>query len=99
MAAASNRLGSLVDQYPLFSGAAQALWEEADSFERMGPRFRKNAGETYQKLVKDYPLSSYAEQAKKKLKGLEMDIPDADPAADNRKLAPESPRQPMTTAL
>jgi outer membrane protein assembly factor BamD len=81
LAAASNRLGALVDQYPLYSGADLALWEEADAFERMGPRFRKNAGETYQKLVKEYPLSSYADQAKKKLKGLEMEVPEADPAA------------------
>src|SRR5271155_3042965 len=39
-AAAANRLGALVDQYPLYSHADQALWLEADSYGRMGPRFR-----------------------------------------------------------
>src|SRR5229473_8349273 len=81
LAAASNRLGSLVDQYPLYSKADEALWMEGDSFMRMGPRFRPQAGGAYQRLVKDYPLSSYADQARKKLKELEMEIPAPDPTA------------------
>jgi len=81
LAAAANRLGSLVDQYPLYSKADEALWMEGDSFVRMGPRFKPKGGEAYQKLVKEYPLSSYAEQAKKKLKDMEMEIPAADPNA------------------
>src|SRR5258708_2467301 len=81
LAAASNRLGSLVDQYPLYSKADEALWMEGDSFMRMGPRFRPQAGGAYQRLVKDYPLSSYADQAKKKLKELEMEVPGPDPTA------------------
>jgi outer membrane protein assembly factor BamD len=81
LAAAANRLGSLVDQYPLYSKADEALWLEGDSFVRMGPRFKPKGGEAYQKLVKEYPLSSYTEQAKKKLREMEMEIPAADPAA------------------
>ena len=80
-AAASNRLGGLVDQYPLYSRADEALWEEADSYDHMGARFRQKTGETLSKLVRDYPLSPYADQAKKKLTAMELPVPDADPAA------------------
>ena len=80
-AAAANRLGALVDQYPLYSRADEALWLEADAFGRMGPRFRTNTGEAYAKLVRDYPLSPYAAQARKKLESMELEVPQADPAA------------------
>jgi outer membrane protein assembly factor BamD len=79
--AAANRLTRLVDQYPLYSRADEALWELGDSYSRMGNRFRKQSGDAYTRLVRDYPLSAYNEQAKKKLQELEMPIPQADPAA------------------
>jgi len=77
-AGAANRLGSLVDQYPLFSRADFALWEEADSYRKMGKQQREKEGEALQKIVRDYPLSPYVEPAKKRLKELEMAIPEAD---------------------
>jgi outer membrane protein assembly factor BamD len=80
-AAAANRLNGLVEQYPLYSRAAEALWEEGDSYTRMGPRFRAKAGESYTKIVHDYPLSTFAELAKKKLQEMELPVPEADPAA------------------
>jgi outer membrane protein assembly factor BamD len=83
-ASAANRLGGAVDQYPLYSRADEALWLEGDSYTRLGPRFRQQAGDTYARLVRDYPLSDYAEQAKSRLKTLEMPIPAADPAAEAR---------------
>ncbi len=79
--AAANRMKGLVDQYPLYSGADEALWLQADSYDHMGNRFRKDAGEALQRIVKDYPLSSYVDQAKKKLNQMEMPVPEADPAA------------------
>ena len=79
--AAANRLQRLVDQYPLYSHADEALWELGDSYSKMGARFRKNAGEAYARIVREYPLSSLADDAKKKLKDMEMPIPEADPAA------------------
>ncbi len=81
--AAVNRY-KVVDQYPLYSGADEALWYQADSYSRMGPRFRQKAGESYTRIVRDYPLSGYADNAKKRLKELEMPIPEADPVALNR---------------
>jgi len=82
-AAAANRLNGLVDQYPLYSKAAAALWEEGDSYEHMGPKYHQKAGEAYAKIVRDYPLSAYAELAKKRLQAAfdNIPIPEADPAA------------------
>src|SRR5689334_3203056 len=83
-ASAANRLGGVADQYPLYSRADEALWLEGDSYTRLGPRFRQQAGDTYTRLVRDYPLSDYAEQAKSRLKTLEMPVPTADAAAEAR---------------
>ena len=80
-AAAANRLTGLVGQYPLYSRADEALWMEGDSYTRMGPRFRQRAGDAYAKIVRDYPLSQYADLAKKKLAEMELSVPEADPAA------------------
>ena len=79
--AAANRLNRLVDQYPLYSRADEALWELGDSYTRMGTRFRKQAGDAYARIVKEYPLSDYVDGAKKKLNELELPIPAPDPAA------------------
>ena len=80
-AAAANRLGALVDQYPLYSKADLALWEAAEAYQRIGPRVKQKEGEELARLVKEYPLSPYVALAKQRLKELEMPIPDADPAA------------------
>jgi outer membrane protein assembly factor BamD len=79
--AAANRLSRLVDQYPLYSKADEALWELGDSYSKMGSRFRAQSGEAYSRIVRDYPLSPLADQAKHKLKDLEMPVPQADPVA------------------
>jgi outer membrane protein assembly factor BamD len=79
--AAANRFTHLVDQYPLYSKADDALWELGESYGRLGNRFRSQQGEAYAHIVKDYPLSEYADSAKKKLRELEMAIPEADPKA------------------
>ena len=79
--AAANRLSFVVDQYPLYSGAADALWQAADSFVRMGDRFENQAAEDYSRIVKDYPLSDHADEAKEKLTAMKRPVPTADPAA------------------
>src|ERR1700688_3127061 len=81
LAAAANRLSGLVGQYPLYSRAAEALWLDGNAYGRMGARFRNKAGDAYAKIVRDYPLSQYAELAKKKLQEMEMAVPEADPTA------------------
>ena len=79
--AASNRLQAVVDHYPLYSKADQALWQLADSYAKMGPRFRSKHIEAYARLVKDYPLSPLAEEAKKRLVAMEQEVPEPDPVA------------------
>ena len=80
-AAAANRYMGLVDQYPLYSRADEALWKGANAYLNMGSRVRPRAGQALQKIVRDYPLSIYADQAKKKLRELELEVPEADPGA------------------
>lgn len=81
LAAATNRLTGLVGQYPLYSRAAEALWLDGDAYSRLGTRFRTQAGDAYTRIVRDYPLSPYADQAKKKLQEMELPVPEADPKA------------------
>jgi len=81
LAAATNRYTGLVGQYPLYSRAAEALWMDGNAYSKMGARFRQKAGDAYARIVRDYPLSSYAELAKKKLQEMELAVPDPDPAA------------------
>jgi outer membrane protein assembly factor BamD len=80
-AAAANRLTGLVDTYPLYSRADEALWKEADAYSHMGPRFRQKSGDALAQIVKEYPLGAFADPAKKKLKEMEREIPEPDPAA------------------
>ena len=47
----------------------------------MGKLAREKEGDALTRIVRDYPLSVYAEPAKKRLKELEMAIPEADPRA------------------
>ncbi|HEY7337035.1 MAG TPA: outer membrane protein assembly factor BamD [Bryobacteraceae bacterium] len=80
-AAAANRLSGLVDTYPLYSRADEALWKEADAYSHMGPRFRQKSGDALANIVRNYPLSEYAGDAKQKLSQMEIEVPQPDPAA------------------
>jgi outer membrane protein assembly factor BamD len=82
--AAANRLGHVVEQYPLYSKADLALWEEGQAYGHLGSRFRKQEGEAYSRIVRDYPLSDYADDAAAKLKELEMPVPEPDKVATAR---------------
>lgn len=82
--AAANRLQALVDQYPLYSNAGEALFEAGDAYSKMGPRFRKQAGEEFARLVREYPLCSRADDAKKRLENMELPVPQADPKSYER---------------
>ena len=79
--AAANRLTALVDQYPLYSKAAESLYEAGDSYSKMGPRFRKQAGEEFSKIVREYPLSNRVDDAKRRLEDMELPVPQTDPTA------------------
>lgn len=79
--AAANRLQTLTDHYPLYSRSDDALMKLGDSYGRMGPRFKPRSIAAYQKLVREYPLSSFMDQAKEELRKMEAEIPEADPVA------------------
>ena len=79
--AAANRLQALVDQYPLYSQADDALWRLGDAYSKMGPRFRDSSGAAYARIAKEYPLSPLADQARKQLVSMELAVPEADPVA------------------
>ncbi|MBV9082654.1 MAG: outer membrane protein assembly factor BamD [Acidobacteriaceae bacterium] len=79
--AAANRLNGLVDQYPLYSKADEALYEAGDAYSKMGPRYRKTAGDMFARIVRDYPLGDRANDAKKRLEDMELPVPQADPTA------------------
>jgi outer membrane protein assembly factor BamD len=82
--AAANRLNALVDQYPLYSKAGDALYEAGDSYSKMGPRFRKQAGEMFARLVSDYPMSDRAKDATRRLQEMELPVPPVSQAALER---------------
>jgi outer membrane protein assembly factor BamD len=79
--AAANRMSHVVEQYPLYSKADLALWDMGQAYGRLGTRFRKQEGEAYAQIVRDYPLSDYADAAAGKLKELELPVPEPDKAA------------------
>jgi outer membrane protein assembly factor BamD len=78
---AANRLQAVTDHYPLFSQADESLWRLGDAYTRMGQRFRDKSISAYQRIVRDYPLSPYADEAKRKLTGMEAQVPEPDPVA------------------
>jgi outer membrane protein assembly factor BamD len=93
--AAANRLDALVVQYPLYSKADEALYEAGDSYSKMGPRFRQKSGEMFARVVRDYPLSARAEDAKQRLQDMEFPVPQVNRAAYERmKWEQENYRRP-----
>jgi outer membrane protein assembly factor BamD len=79
--AAANRLSYLSQQYPLYSGSDQALWELADAYKHMGDRFDNQRAAALTTLVRDYPLSAHLDNAKEMLTAMKRPVPEADPAA------------------
>jgi outer membrane protein assembly factor BamD len=77
--AAVGRLMPLTQRYPLYSKSDTALWMLGDIFEKSE---RKDiAGVYYGQIVRNYPLSKRADDAKGKLKAFGMPIPQPDPKA------------------
>ncbi|HYA63815.1 MAG TPA: outer membrane protein assembly factor BamD [Candidatus Sulfotelmatobacter sp.] len=77
--AAAGRLMPLVVRYPLYSKSDTALWMLGDIFEKSE---RKDvAGAYYAQIIKNYPLSVRAGDARGKLKAFGMPVPQPDPKA------------------
>ena len=79
--AVQPRLRDLIDRYPNFSQADEALYMMAKSIERTPGKDGAKASDYYTRIVRDYPLSSRVDEAKKRLEALSMPIPQPDPAA------------------
>jgi len=88
--ASASRLAEVVTRYPLFSQADRAHWMLGDVFRRaaMGSkneqeraRWRAQADAEYEQIVKNYPLSSLAPEAKRRLTEDSVKIPPPDPDA------------------
>jgi outer membrane protein assembly factor BamD len=79
--AAANRMSFVTQQYPLYSGSDEALWELADAYQHMGDRFENQRAAALTKLVRDYPLSGHLQSAKELLTAMKRPVPEADPTA------------------
>ena len=77
--ASASRLYDLVNRYPLFSQADRANWMIATIAQR--GEHNDIAGTFYARIVKDYPLSPLAGQAKDQLVHFGVPVPQADPSA------------------
>ena len=100
--AAANRFQAMSDQFPIYSKADEALWQLAESYHRMGDKFEDRQAGAYQRIVKDYPLSIHAEDARAQLEVMKRTVPEADPVAMARmKYEMENHTKPgfMTNAL
>jgi outer membrane protein assembly factor BamD len=77
--AAESRLRSVVTRYPLYSKADQALWMLGGIWE--GTEKKELSAPYYARIVRNYPLSPLAPDAKNKLKALGAPVPQPDPKA------------------
>ena len=92
--AAANRLQSLSEQYPLYSGADEVLWQLADSYGRMGDRFEDRAANAYTRIVKTTRSANTRRRVQEKLQAMNRPVPAADAAALERmKYELEKPHQ------
>lgn len=78
--AGAGRLQAVTDHYPLYSRGAEALWILAQAYEKLGERYVEATATAYEKLVSDYPLSKYVDEAKSKLVAANRPVPEPDPA-------------------
>jgi outer membrane protein assembly factor BamD len=77
--AAAARLLTVTERYPLYSKSDRALWMLGDILEKS--EHKEVAAVYYAKIVREYPLSSMAGDAKVKLKEIGAPIPQPDPTA------------------
>jgi outer membrane protein assembly factor BamD len=77
--AAAARLLELVGRYPLYSQADKANWILGEMYQKH--EANQFAAQFYAHIISDYPLSSYAPEAKKRLQNLGYPIPQPDPGA------------------
>jgi outer membrane protein assembly factor BamD len=77
---ALRRLQRLISRYPLYSQADRAEWTLAQIYERHGGGAEFSV-QYYANILKNYPLSPLASDAKEKLSKYRVAMPDPDPEA------------------
>ena len=90
--AAGARLIELTNRYPLYSQADQANWMLGQIYEK--GEHNDIAAQYYSRIVKDYPLSPLAGDAKNKLVKFGVPVPPADPTAVARMQKEQSADRP-----
>jgi outer membrane protein assembly factor BamD len=93
--AAAARLIGVTNRYPLYSRSDHALWMLADIFDKAEKK--EVAANYYARIVKNYPLSSEAPQAKARLVAMKVPVPQADPKARVRMVAEQNAPRPHTS--
>ncbi|HVN09695.1 MAG TPA: outer membrane protein assembly factor BamD [Patescibacteria group bacterium] len=78
--AAAARFTEIVDRYPLYSRADDALWMLAQSAEQYEV-LKHFAADYYKRIVRDYPLSDHVQEAKARLEKAGVPIPQPNPQA------------------
>lgn len=78
--ASAARLTEITDRYPLYSHADDALWMLARSAERYEAT-KHYASDYYARIVRDYPLSDHAAEARSKLENAGVPVPQPNPQA------------------
>ena len=77
--AAASRLVAIAKRYPLYSKSDKVQWMLGDIFEKS--EHKEIASVYYGNIVKNYPLSSLAPNAKNKLVAFKVPVPQPDPKA------------------
>jgi outer membrane protein assembly factor BamD len=90
--ASGARLIELTNRYPLYSQADQANWMLGQIYEK--GEHNEIAAKYYSRIVKDYPLSAMAGDAKGKLVKFGVPVPPADPTAVARMQKEQSADRP-----
>ena len=74
---AQSRLREIVEKYPYFTWMAEVLFRYAYTYQQ--EEETDEAAKYYQRIVRDYPNSPYAEKAKEQLEVIGAPVPDPDP--------------------
>jgi outer membrane protein assembly factor BamD len=77
--AAAARLTTIAKRYPLYSKSDKVLWMLGDIYEKS--EHKEVASIYYGNIVKNYPLSGLAPNAKNKLVAFKVPVPQPDPKA------------------
>jgi len=93
--AAAARLIGVTNRYPLYSKADYALWMLGDIFDKAEKK--EVAANYYARILRNYPLSSEAPQAKARLVAMKVPVPQADPKARSRMVAEQNAPRPHTS--